>query len=64
MKPELSPAAREEIAHIARTLLNVATLEARQDDLDFHRLSVRSIREALEAAYLAGIVDHFRRTRP
>lgn len=61
MKPELSLAAQAEIARIAQTLLNIATLEARQDDRDYHRLSVGSIQAALEAAYLAGMVDHFKR---
>jgi hypothetical protein len=61
MKPELSLAAQDEIARIAQTLLDIATLKARQDDRDYHRLPVSSIQAALEAAYLAGLVDHFKR---
>ena len=40
---------------IAREEMGVATLEPRnRDSLDFHDLSVRSIRAALERAYDAG----------
>jgi len=45
MKPELSKAAQAEIAHIT-TMLNVGDPEA--------------IKAALDAAYLAGMVDHSR----
>lgn len=61
MEPELSQAAQDEIAYIAQTILRLESLEARHDDLDFHSLSVCSIRKALAAAYLAGMVDHFRK---
>lgn len=61
-KPTLSPAAKREIAEIARVHLRIETLEARRhDSLDFHELSVWSISAALEAAYLAGMVDHYRK---
>ena len=41
---------------IAAQYLGLETLEARNaDDLDFHDLAVWSIREALEAAYQAGV---------
>lgn len=33
---------------------------AAQDSLDFHDRAVWVIKEALEAAYLAGMVDHHR----
>lgn len=60
-KPELSAAAQREIAEIARVHLRIDTLETRMSDgLDFHDCAVWSIRAALEAAYLAGMVDHHR----
>ena len=53
--PDLPPAARRQIAEIARTTLGIETLETRYADrLDFHDTAVWSIRAALEAAYLAG----------
>lgn len=40
---------------IAREVLHLETLETRNSDsLDFHDMSVWSIKEALEAAYRAG----------
>lgn len=61
-KPTLSPAAKREIAEIARVHLRIDTLEPRRrDSLDFHDLAVWSIEAALEAAYLAGMVDHHRK---
>lgn len=61
-KPILSPEARREIAEIARVHLHIETLEARRhDSLDFHNLAVWNIEAALEAAYLAGMVDHHRK---
>ena len=60
-KPTLSPAAQEQIQIIAQTVLDMDTLETRlSDSLDFHDLSVWSIKAALEAAYRAGMVDHHR----
>lgn len=60
-KPELSPAAQREIAEIARVHLHIEALETRRSDsLDFYDLAVWNIRAALEAAYLAGMVDHHR----
>lgn len=59
--PILSPAAKREIAEIARVHLHIETLEVRRhDSLDFHSLAVWSVSAALEAAYLAGMVDHHR----
>ena len=44
------------LTKIAQTNLHVQTLEVRGSDrLDFHDVSVESLREALEAAYNAGI---------
>ncbi|MNL14330.1 hypothetical protein D3C87_1352650 [compost metagenome] len=61
-KVELSMAARAAIADIARRVLNLETLDCGgRDHLDFHELSVCQLRAALEAAYLAGMVDHYRR---
>nr|WP_321893059.1 hypothetical protein [Paraburkholderia tropica] len=55
--PELSTAARRQIADIAWTTLGIETLETRYADrLDLHDTAVWSIRAALEAAYLAGAV--------
>ena len=40
---------------IARNVLDIETLETRKSDrLDFHEVSVWSLKEALEAAYRAG----------
>ena len=59
-KPTLSPAAQAEIEAIAQVLA-IETLETRNaDSLDFHDRAVWVIKEALEAAYLAGMVDHHR----
>lgn len=59
--PELSPAAQHEIAEIARRHLHIGTLEARNSDrLDFHEVGVWAVLAALEAAYLAGMVDHLK----
>jgi uncharacterized protein DUF6900 len=45
----------EAIVEIARRLLCLPTLDARNSDrLDFHELSVGQIRQALEAAWDAG----------
>jgi hypothetical protein len=64
MKPGLSQAAQAEIARIARSVLHLETLETRnRDDLDFSEQSVWAIREALEAAYLAGMADAYEATR-
>lgn len=63
-KPTLSPAAKREIAEIARVHLHIETLERRwSDSLDFHDLAVWSVAAALEAAYLAGMVDHHRKRK-
>lgn len=43
------------LARIARATLGIETLDARGSDrLDFHEVSVASLRAALEAAYHAG----------
>jgi hypothetical protein len=43
------------LARIARAMLGIETLETRSSDrLDFHEVSVASLRAALEAAYHAG----------
>lgn len=40
---------------IAAEILNIETLKTRNsDDLDFHEVSVWSLKKALEAAYEAG----------
>jgi hypothetical protein len=45
----------QQIAEIAARVLGIATLATQNSDrLDFHDLSVSSIRKALEAAYEAG----------
>ena len=47
---------------IAQKHLGIDTLQTRHaDSLDFHDLAVWSVKTALEAAYLAGMVDHHRR---
>jgi hypothetical protein len=44
------------LQRIAAQYLELETLETRNaDDLDFHDLAVWAIREALEAAYQAGV---------
>ena len=46
---------KKTIDRIARDILGLETLETRKwDSLDFHDLAVWSIKEALEAAYVAG----------
>lgn len=61
MKPILSAAAQAEIENIACTILHVDTLATRNSDsLDFHEVGVWNMKAALEAAYLAGMVDHCR----
>ncbi|ENO87663.1 DUF6900 domain-containing protein [Thauera linaloolentis] len=61
-KPILSPSTKREIAEIARVHLHIETLEVRgHDSLDFHSLAVWNVSAALEAAYLAGMVDHYRK---
>lgn len=63
MSPELSPAAHEELENIARTVLSIETLATRNSDrLDFHDVAVWDLKQALKAAYLAGMVDHHRTT--
>lgn len=60
-KPALSPEAQREITEIARVHLRIETLEVRKSDrLDFHDIAVWDILAALEAVYLAGMVDHLR----
>lgn len=60
-KPILSLAAQVEILAIAVQQLGLNTLRRRNSDsLDFHELAVWQIRDALEAAYLAGVVDPYR----
>lgn len=61
-KPTLSQAAQGEILRIAVEVLDIPTLEARmRDSLDFPEVAVWDLKAALEAAYLAGMVDHHRR---
>lgn len=46
----------QRLTQIAQTKLGIETLDTRHSDsLDFHDLAVWSLREALEAAYQAGI---------
>lgn len=53
------------LEQIARDHLSIPTLYARHSDsLDFHVLSVWSIRKALHTAYLAGIRAEQSRTKP
>ncbi len=61
-KPTLSTAAQQVIADIATNVLGLETLEVRnRDHLDFPEAAVWAIQRALEAAYLAGMVDHYRK---
>ncbi len=44
------------LTQIAQRILRIETLESRhRDSLDFHEVSVLELRDALEAAYNAGI---------
>ncbi|PRE52156.1 hypothetical protein C6P97_07645 [Burkholderia multivorans] len=56
MNPSTLPAAaNQQLAEIAATTLGLETLETRHADrLDFHDTAVWCIRDALEAAWLAG----------
>lgn len=62
-KPALSEAAQQELLRIAREHLFLETLETRNSGVDFREQAVWCIRDALEAAYLAGMVDHYRKRR-
>ncbi|MFY2006987.1 DUF6900 domain-containing protein [Achromobacter xylosoxidans] len=62
-KPTLSEAAQLELLRIAREHLFLETLETRKSGLDFREQAVWCIRDALQAAYLAGMVDHYRKRR-
>ncbi|MFY2610591.1 DUF6900 domain-containing protein [Achromobacter ruhlandii] len=63
-KPTLSPAAQAEILAIAVQHLRIETLDRRwRDSLDFYEVAVWCVRDALEAAYLAGMVEHHRSRR-
>ncbi|PLZ02601.1 hypothetical protein CY652_09955 [Burkholderia sp. WAC0059] len=56
--PDVPDHARQQIAEIAARIFGLETLETRNSDrLDFYDLAVWSIREALEAAWLAGVAD-------
>ena len=47
--------AAKKINEISRRILDIETLETRySDSLDFHSIPVWMIKEALEAAYMAG----------
>lgn len=53
-KPD--PALQETLERIARETLNIETLKARNSDsLDFHEVAVWRLKDALEAAYQAGL---------
>lgn len=53
-KPD--PALQETFERIARETLNIETLKTRSSDsLDFHEVAVWRLKEALEAAYQAGL---------
>lgn len=62
-KPTLSASAQQELLRIAREHLFLETLETRKSGQDFREQAVWCIRDALEAAYLAGMVDHYRKRR-
>jgi hypothetical protein len=50
------PTVDELLAAIAKEMLHIDTLETRNSDgLDFHDVAVWSVRDALEAAYSAGL---------
>ncbi len=52
---QIPAAAQRRIEQIAASTLCIETLETRKSDsLDFHEVAVWTIKEALEAAYLAG----------
>ncbi|MFI5298960.1 MAG: DUF6900 domain-containing protein [Polyangiales bacterium] len=64
MTTKISSQATSTLLDIARRHLRLETLETRNmDSLDFHELSVASIQDALEAAYLAGAASTKRRAR-
>ena len=55
----------QRLTQIAKTKLGIETLETRHSDsLDFHDLAVWSLREALEAAYQAGIEQGRKTAKP
>jgi hypothetical protein len=58
MTHDIPTAASRQIMEIASKHFRIETLESRHSDsLDFHDVSVWSIRAALEAAYLAGVLQ-------
>jgi len=60
----LPAAANQQLAEIAATTLGLETLETRYADrLDFHDTAVWCIRDALEAAWLAGAAYAEKHTR-
>jgi hypothetical protein len=55
--------ANELFTRIAQTHLAIETLETRhRDSLDFHDVGVWCLRDALQAAYEAGIAEGLRKT--
>lgn len=54
-KPKFTEAAQQELSRIAREHLFLDTLETRRSGQDFREQAVWCIRDALEAAYLAGM---------
>lgn len=53
---EKQPTTDELLAAIAKQALHIPTLETRNSDsLDFYHVSVWSVKDALEAAYRAGL---------
>lgn len=61
-KPTLTAIIDAVNTEIAAAYLDVATLERRgSDELDFHNVGVANLRDAMAAAYRAGM-EHARRT--
>lgn len=59
--PKLSEAAEQAIENIALEILDVESLEYRMiRSKDYREITVWQLRRALQAAYLAGMVDHHR----
>ncbi|WOB74344.1 DUF6900 domain-containing protein [Achromobacter xylosoxidans] len=59
-KPKFSEAAQQELSRIACEHLFLDTLETRRSGEDFKEQAVWCIRDALEAAYLAGMAVGYR----
>ncbi len=60
MKPTLSPFATLELNELAKTYLGIPSLQVLEEK-SVVTLSAKQLQEALETAYISGMVDHLKR---